>query len=103
MTNEILTEEELDSVTGGTAKEFTQIISAMSANRSLFLKIKETLSKSDGNINLKDMKEPVTEILRGMNINATLDLDSAKNSYKDTKTGNSLSHVEVIKRIKSYS
>lgn len=100
--DEMLSDEELDAVTGGTTEEFTQIISAMSANRKLFLKLKDALSTQGENISLKDMKKPVAEILSEMGIGANLIFSSGKNSYKNIKSGNLLSHDEVISRIKSY-
>ena len=100
--DEMLSEEELDAVTGSTTEEFTQIISAMSANRKLFLKLKDALSTQGENISLKDMKKPVAEILSEMGIGANLIFSSGKNSYKNIKSGNLLSHDEVISRIKSY-
>ncbi len=104
MANKILTEEELDTVTGGTVKEFTSIVSAISANRKLFLKLKDALSNLDENISLNNMKEPVAQVLSGMGIDANLILDSVnENSYKNTKTGKLLSHDEVISRIKNYN
>ena len=100
--DELLTEEQLNKVTGGTTKEFAEIVYAMSANRKLFLKLKEALSIQGENISLKDMKEPVAQILSGIGIDSTLNFNSAKNSYKDSKNSKSLSHNEVISRIKSY-
>lgn len=100
--DELLTEEQLDSVAGGTTEEFEEIISAMSANRKLFSKLKEILSAQGENISLKDMKEPVAQILSGLGIDAKLNFDSSKNSYKDFKNGRLLSHNEVISKIKNY-
>ena len=101
--DEILTDEQLDGVTGGTTQEFEKIIQAISSNEDLVNKFKQALSDvPGGNISLENMKEPVTTLLKGLGIDAKINLNSTLNSYKDTKTGKSLSHDKVISTIKNY-
>ena len=100
--DEILNDKELDMVTGGSAKEFTKIVSAMFSNKTLRIKLKDALANVDGNISLKNMAEPVTKILGEMRIDAELIIGAGKNSYKDIKTSKPISHDEVINRIENF-
>lgn len=101
--NELLSEKELDSVTGGALKEVNQIISTISANKYLYKEFKTSLVDiADRNLNLKNMKTSLTEILNSIGIEANLSFYNDKNTYKDKKTGNPLSHDDVIARIKNH-
>ena len=71
-----LSDENLDQVTGGTNKEMLQLQDATGAS------------------NLKEMKTALTE----NGIKAKLSSKN-ENEYTDIKTGKSLSHEEVLKRL----
>ena len=102
--DELLSEEELDQVAGGTITEFNQIITTMSLNTALIKKLKVALEEIPSkNMTLENMAKPVTKILSEIGIDAHINLNSDANSYKDKKTGKSLSHNIILKRIKAFS
>lgn len=105
---EIISEAELDHVSGGTVKEFEEICSTMSKNS--FLKEMITIGTHVPLANLAT-KELVEKVLKDvMNVNADISLGvggtgifSKNNTYTDTRTGQKLNHSEVINRIKTYA
>lgn len=100
---EIISEAELDHVSGGTVKEFDEICSTMSENP--FLKERITIGTHVPNLAAKGLVEKVLKDV--MNVNADINLGtgifSKNNTYTDTITGQKLNHSEVINRIKTYA
>jgi len=102
--NEMLSEEELEEVTGGTMMEFTQILSTVVSNTSLMKDLKDILvNVTGGNLNLEEVRNALTGVCDELGIKAKISVYTNKNVYTDKKTGKSISHDEVIKRIKNYS
>jgi len=98
-----LSEEELEKVTGGTAKEFNQIVSAVVTNVELMNDFKSILGNiPEGKLNLEEVKSALTGVFEGLGIKAQISLDTAENTYKDKKRGKQISHEEAIKRIRNY-
>ena len=109
MTNEILTEEQLDGVAGGTVWELEELARAMMNN--LFLEGMTTLSLFvPGNSKL--LKSEVTKTLDKIGVKADIDVNTLgflgfnigekNNTYKDKFTGESLTHRQVLNRIKNF-
>ena len=102
--DEIMSDEELDQVAGGTIREFNQIIRTISSNTALINKFKDALEEIPSkNLTLENMAKPVAKILGEIGIDAAINLSSDANSYKDIKTGKTLSHDAILSRIKSFS
>ena len=108
MTNEILNEEQLDSVAGGTVWELEELARTMMNN--LFFEGMATLSLLvPGNSKL--MKSEVTKMLNKIGVEADIDVNfmgslgfgigEKNNTYKDKFTGESLTHKQVLNRIKN--
>ena len=108
MTNEILAEEQLDGVAGGTLGELQQLTDELIDN--LWLKGMAAFSGSLPFAS-KAMKSEVTKILDKMGIEANIDVNTLgflgfnigekNNTYKDKFTGESLTHRQVLNRIKN--
>lgn len=102
-----LNEEALAMVAGGTVREYDEIVSAF-ANNPILKKI-TGLSVHVPCAN-KATVGLVEGVLGEMQIDADIDLGylgtglgSKNNKYTDRRTGNAMSHGQVINRIRSYT
>lgn len=101
--NEQLSDEQLNAVVGGTMTEFNQILSTVYANTHLQNEFKEQLAVvTGGNLDLEKMTGTLKNILSKVGIEAKISVLDTKNTYKDKINKNTLSHNEVIARIKNY-
>lgn len=108
ITNEILNEEQLDGVAGGNLRELQELTDELIDN--LFLKGMAAFSGSLPFAS-KAMKSEVTKILDKIGIEANIDVNTfgflgfnigeKNNTYKDKVTGKSLTHQQVLNRIKN--
>ena len=105
--NEILSEEQLDTVNGGTVGEFNELISAIVKNPFF-----NALGKIAGHVPFgnEHLIEDVTKELDNMGIKASIDLgwhgtgiNSKNNKYTDKYSGESLTHAQVLKKIENYA
>ena len=104
-----VTDEQLDQVTGGTVEELRDLTDALVDNR--FFKGIVTFSAALP-ISSKAIKAEVTNILDSMGIEANIDVSfmgvfgfgigEKHNTYKDKATGESLTHKQVLDRIKNF-
>lgn len=108
ITNEMMSEEQLDTVAGGTVWELQDLAREMMNN--LFFEGMATLSLMvPGNSKL--MKSEVTKKLDKIGIEANIDVNflgslgfgiaEKNNTYKDKVTGKSLTHQQILNRIKN--
>ena len=102
-----INEEALAQVAGGTVKEYEELVSAF-ANNPVLKKI-AGLSVHVPGAN-KVTVGLVESVLGEMNIDAEIDLGflgtglgSKNNKYSDRRTGQSMTHGQVIDRIRSYT
>lgn len=103
--DEIMSEEQLDQVAGGTVGEFEDILVAF-AKQGVFKKT-NAASAHIPVIN-QGIAEGVEALLGEIGIKADIDLGyggtgvgSGKNTYTDANSGHPISHAEVLKRIES--
>ena len=102
--NDVLTMENLDEVSGGTVGELEDLTKAMVSNP--VLKVLGTFETHVPGIN-RIMANQVENILsENLNIEADISLGflgtglgSDPNTYTDRKTGQAISHQEVLNRI----
>ena len=102
---EILLDEEMEKVAGGTVGELNELTNAMLGN-SKFKLLSNTETHVPG-VN-RMVADSVEKMLKeDMNIDANISLGflgtgagSAKNTYRDMTTGQYITHAEVIDRIK---
>ena len=104
--NEQLSDEQLNAVVGGTMTEFNQILSTVYANTHLQNEFKEQLAvvtggNLGGNLDLEKMTGTLKNILSEVGIEAKISV-LGTNTYTDKINKNTLSHNEVIARIKNY-
>ena len=106
---EQLTDDELDQVAGGTVREYEEICSAM-ANNPILKSILETGSHVPiSNQVDKVLIEDVLKVEMGIKADISLGflgtgLGSDPNTYKDLRNGGqSMTHAQVINRIKQYA
>jgi hypothetical protein len=102
-----INEEALEMVAGGTVKEYEEIVSAFANN--------PTLKKIAGlSVHVPGANEATVGLVKGvlgeMNIDADIDLGylgtglgSKNNKYTDRISGQSMSHSQVIARIRRYT
>lgn len=99
---EQLSDEQLNAVVGGTMTEFNQILSTVYANTHLQNEFKEQLAVvTGGNLDLEKMTGTLKNILSEVGIEAKISV-LGTNTYKDKINKKTLSHNEVIARIKNY-
>ena len=108
MINEMMSSEQLDEVAGGKLKELQELTDELIDN--LFLKGMAAFSGSLP-FSSKLMKSEVTKILDKIGIEANIDVNTLgffsfgigekNNTYKDKATGESLTHQQVLNRIKN--
>ena len=101
---EILLDEELDQVSGGTVGELKELTSALLKNPTL-----KTLGKIESHIPVvnSEVADTVETILKDqLNVDADISLGalgtgigSKKNTYRDMKTRQILTHQDVLNRI----
>ena len=104
LAHEILSIKELDNVTGGTSKEFMQILSTVVSNKYLMNEFKDVLGDvTGGNLNLENTKDALKRVFGKLGIDATISLYDDKNVYKYKKDGKSILHTDVINIIKNYT
>ena len=106
---ELLNEEQLDRIAGGNLEELQQLTDELIDN--LWLKGMAAFSGSLPFAS-KAMKSEVTKILDKMGIEANIDVNTLgflgfnigekNNTYKDKFTGKSLTHQQVLNRIKNF-
>lgn len=101
---EMLTDEQLDQVAGGTVKQFEEICGAMAKNPTLKALLEGTSHIPLGNLASRDIVEHILK--DKLNIDADISLGwggtglfSKDNKYTDLSTGQSISHQEVLHRI----
>ena len=106
MTTELLSDEQLNLVAGGTAKEERQLCDEIVVNPDLKEVFNALVHMPFGPVG-----EAVVEklLLDTMDIEAHIDLGIARtdqmslpNTYKDLRTGKSITHAEVVQRIRKY-
>ena len=109
LTNEILNDEQLDEVAGGTVREYEEICSAM-ANNPILKTILETGSHVPiSNQVDKVLVEDILKVEMGIKADISLGflgtgLGSKANTYKDLRNGGqSMTHSQVINRISMYA
>ena len=108
LNEEVLSEEELEKVAGGTVGELEDLTEAMVSNPTL-----KFLGKADSHIPGANrlVADAVEGILKDqLNIDADISLGlfgtgagSAKNTYRDMETDKYMTHAEVLDRIKQFS
>lgn len=109
MTNcKTIEKEELEIVSGGTVTEFDELISAIEGN-GVFGDICGAIGGHvpGANIIVAEVIEACLSEILGIKANISLGLagtgiGSDPNTYIEKSTGRSLTHAEVIRRIKSY-
>ena len=106
MTNEMMTMEQLDNVAGGTIAELKELVGALQSNS-----VARGLGKAYSHIPAvsEAIKYGVAKELFKMGIEADISvgfcgtgIGSKNNKYRDTSTGKSLTHAEVLNRIKEH-
>ena len=106
--NEILADEQLEKVSGGTVGELEDLTNAIVHNPTL-----KFLGKANSHIPGANrlVADAVEGILKDqLNIDADISLGafgtgagSSKNTYRDMKTGQYITHAEVLDKIKQFS
>ena len=111
--NEVLSIEALDSVNGGTCDQLHELTKALTSNNNIlnfFADAAELASKYKagclGNIPLAYAMEG---FLKDIGINSNISVGwggsgfrEVNNSYSEISTGKSLSHAEVVERVRNY-
>ena len=107
--DEILKDEQLDQVAGGTVREYEEICSSM-ANNPILKGILETGSHVPiSNQVDKVLVEDILKVEMGIKADISLGflgtgLGSKSNTYKDLRNGGrSMTHAQVINRISMYA
>ena len=117
---ELLLDEEMEKVSGGTVGELKDLTNAMSGNSNCRNFVSGMNAKCRDFVRGISTDFPGTNILKAehiesfmskeMGINAHIsvgiggtDVGSEKNTYRDIKSGKFLSHDEVLKRIANYA
>ena len=112
--NDVLTVDELNSVNGGTCSELHELTKALTSNSNIlnfFADAAELASKYKlgciGNIPLAYAMESFLKNDLGINSNVSVGWGGSGfretgNTYSDKYTGASLSHADVLKRVKDY-
>ena len=98
---EMLTDDELDNVASGNSYEYFDIVSSIQAD----FELREQFHYKEGDTAyLKNFLHDNFGVDAEFNMNEGNDFDGTPNlnKYKDVKTGNSLTHNDVIYRIYSY-
>lgn len=107
MTTEMMTMEQLDNVAGGTIAELKELVEALQSNS-----VARGLGKAYSHIPAvsEAIKYGVARDLFNMGIEADISvgfcgtgIGSKNNTYKDNANGKSLTHAQVLERIKAYS
>ena len=112
--NEVLSMEELDNVNGATCEELHELTKALTSNNNVlnfFADAAELLSKYKagclGNIPLAYAMQSFLKNDLGINSNVSVGWGGSgfretHNTYSDRATGASLSHADVLKRVRDY-
>ena len=102
-----LNDAALEQVAGGTVKEYEEIVSAFANNEYLKKAVGLSVHVPGANMTTVDF---VKGVLGEMNISAEIDLGwlgtglgSENNKYTDRRTGRSMTHKQVLSRIRSYT
>ena len=104
--DEMMNDEQLDMVAGGTVKELEELVEALQSNS-----VARGLGKAYSHIPgvSEAIKYGVARDLFNMGIEADISvgfcgtgIGSKNNKYRDTSTGKSLTHAEVLNRLKEH-
>ena len=108
LNEEQLSDEELEKVAGGKVAELEDLTKAIVSNPTLKFLGKANSHIPGANRLVADAVEGVLKDY--LNIDADISLgvfgtglNSAKNTYRDMKTGQYITHAEVLDRIKQFS
>ena len=102
-----LKSDELEQVTGGTVKEYEQLISAIAGNDKLSGLTTAATHAPIGNLIASEFLEDFLEDNLGIKTDISLGVlgtgaFSSHNTYTDKRTGRSLTHEEVIEIIQRF-
>ena len=105
---EILLDEELNAVSGGTVAELKDLSVAIVHNSTLKFLGKANAHVPGANRLVADAVEGILKDQLNIDANISLGLfgtgaGSAKNTYRDMKTGQYITHQDVLDRIKQFS
>lgn len=107
LNGEILNEEQLDEVAGGTVTELRELIDAMTKNSNTV----NITGKFVSHVPMANevIKMAVENQLSEMGINADISIGiggtglfSKNNVYKNKRTGKTMTHAQVLKKIGNY-
>jgi|GEM_PF-783079 len=102
-----LKSDELEQVTGGTVKEYEQLISAIAGNDKLRVLGEFATHVPIGNLISREFLEDFLDEHLGIKADISLGVlgtgaFSSHNTYTDKRTGRSLTHEEVIEIIQRF-
>ena len=111
--NEVLTMENLDKVSGGTCDQVHELTKAFLGNNAILGFIADAAELGSkykaGCIGNIPMAYAMEGYLKGLGINANISIGwggsgfrESGNTYTDKCTGESLSHDEVVQKLKAY-
>lgn len=107
--NELMKDEELEDVAGGTVTEFGEICGAMANNFALSNLLKGSSHLPVGNLVQREIVVAILKNKMGIEADVSLGLlgtgiGSENNTYKDLcNDGKPMTHDEVLNRIKTYA